>query len=199
MGANIGMSRAGYARIGNVNGYIWCYHFILSNSDHNEEIMKELQNIYPMQMDVHTNSWSGLDGIVRTMRLLVIFMYIIVIIFILIVVGLTTSKLLSSEERDMGIYKAIGLTSKKLRISFAIRFFIISIIGGLIGVILSIFFADKIILSMVRMFGIGEFITKISFTNIMIPVIIITAVFTISAYLLSRKIKKVSLIDLIKE
>lgn len=199
MGANIGMNREGYARIGNVNSYIWCYHFILDNSNHNEEIMKDLQNKYPMQMDVHTNSWSGLDGIVSTMRLLVIFMYVIVIIFILIVVGLTTSKLLSSEKRDMGIYKVIGITSKKLRSSFAIRFFIISIIGGLIGVICSIFFADRIILVLVRNFGIGEFISKISFTNVMIPVIIITIVFSLSAYILSRKIKKVSLIDLIKE
>lgn len=199
MGANIGMSREGYSRIGDVNSYIWCYHFILSNSEHNDEIMKELQRLYPMQMDVHTNSWSGLDGIVSTMRLLVIFMYVIVIIFILIVVWLTTSKLLSSEERDMGIYKAIGFTSNKLRISFAIRFFIISIIGALIGVIFSIFFADKIILSMVKMFGIGEFISRISFANVMIPVLIITAVFTFSAYILSRKIRKVSLIDLIKE
>lgn len=198
MGANIGMNRAGFARIGDVNSYIWCYHFILDNSEHNDEIMTNLQNLYPMQMDVHTNSWSGLDGIVSTMRLLVVFMYVIVIIFILIVVGLTTSKLLSSEKRDMGIYKVIGLTSKKLRRSFAIRFFIISIIGGLIGVICSIFFADRIILSLVRNFGIGEFISRISFTNVMIPVLIITIVFTISAYVLSRKIKKVSLIDLIR-
>lgn len=199
MGANIGMSREGYSRIGDVNSYIWCYHFILDNSNHNEEIMKNLQNKYPMQMDVHTNSWSGLDGIVSTMRLLVVFMYVIVIILILIVVGLTTSKLLSSEKRDMGIYKVIGITSKKLRISFALRFFILSIIGGLIGVICSIFFADRIILELVRNFGIGEFISRISFTNVMIPVVIITMVFTLSAYILSRKIEKVSSIDLIKE
>lgn len=77
-------------------------------------------------------------------------------------------------------------------------FFIISIIGGLIGVICSIFLADRIILSLVRNFGIGEFISRISFTNVMIPVLIITIVFTISAYVLSRKIKKVSLIDLIR-
>lgn len=128
MGANIGMNRDGYARIGNVNNYIWCYHFVLSEHSHNEEIMKTLQEKYPMQMDVHTNSWSGLDGIVSTMDMLIIFMYVIVIIFIIIVVALTTGKLLNFEQRDTGIYKSIGFTSNKLRISFAIRFLLVAII-----------------------------------------------------------------------
>ncbi len=198
MGANIGMTRDGYARIGNVNSYIWCYHFVLSDPSHNEEIMKVLQEKYPMQMDVHTNSWSGLDGIVSTMNMLIIFMYIIVIIFILIVVALTTGKLLNFEQRDMGIYKNIGFTSNKLRVSFAIRFLIVAIIGSLVGIILSSLFGDYIIASMLKLFGIGEFISNISFANTIIPVVIITMIFGIFSYIFSKKIKKVSLIDLIK-
>ena len=33
MGTNIGMSLAGYAKIGDVSGYIWCHHYILENGD----------------------------------------------------------------------------------------------------------------------------------------------------------------------
>lgn len=199
MGANIGMSRSGYERIGNVNAYIWCYHFILDDHTHNDDIMKELQNTYPMQVDVHTNSWSGLDGIVSTMNSLIIFMYIIVIIFILIVVNLVSSKLLNIERHDMGIYKSLGFTSKELRKSIAIRFLVITFVGGMIGLLLSSIFADKIILSMLKMFGIGEFIGGLSFVDTIIPVIILTITFGICAYLTSKKIKKVSLIDLVND
>lgn len=192
------MSRQGFARIGNVNSYIWCYHFILSDHTHNEEIMKVLQNKYPMQMDVHTNSWSGLDGIVETMNMLVIFMYGIVVIFILVTVTLTTNKILSFEEKNMGIYKSIGFTSSKLRISFAIRFFIIALCGGIAGMILSILFADSIIANLVSLFGIGEFISTISLINIITPVLLITILFGIFSYISSRKIKKISIINLVK-
>lgn len=198
MGANIGMSRSGYARIGNVNAYIWCYHFILDNHDSNNELMRELQDKFPMQMDVHTNSWSGLDGIVSTMNMLVIFMYVIVIIFILIVVNLVSGKLLNIEKYDMGIYKSFGFTTLDLRKSFATRFLIISFVGGLIGLLLSSIFADRIILSLLRMFGIGEFITHISFISTIIPVLGITLIFGVSALFSSKKIKKASLIDLVQ-
>lgn len=198
MGANIGMSKDGYAKIGNVNSYIWCYHFILSDHTNNEEIMKILQEKYPMQMDVHTNSWSGLDGIVSTMNLLVIFMYSIVTIFILIVVALTTSRLLNFEQKDLGIYKVLGFTSKKLRKIFALRYIVVTMFGAIIGLILSELLAEKLILQLVKLFGVGEFISNISIINTVLPVLILVLLFGIFSYLLSRKIKKVSLIDLIK-
>ena len=198
MGANIGMSREGFSKIGNVNSYIWCYHFILEDHTHNEEIMKILQDKYSMQMDVHTNSWSGLDGIVETLHLLVIFMYIVVIIFILVTIGLTTSKILNFEKKDMGIYKAIGFTSNKLRWSFAIRFLGVSFIGSMIGMIFSILFADKLIEVMLKTFGIGEFVSLTNIINTILPVITITLLFTLFSYIFSRKIKKINLINLIK-
>lgn len=198
MGANIGMNKEGFARIGNVNSYIWCYHFILSDHTHSEEIMKVLQNKYPMQMDVHTNSWSGLDGIVKTMNMLVIFMYGLIVVFILVTELLTTNKILNFEEKNMGIYKSIGFTSKDLRISFGIRFFIIALCGGVTGMIFSILFADSIIAQLVSIFGIGEFVSTLSLINIITPVFLIALLFGIFSYISSGKIKKISIINLVK-
>lgn len=199
MGANIGMIRDGYAKLANVNSYIWCYHFILSSHDYNEEILKDLQEKYPMQMDVHTNSWSGLNSIVETLHLLVIFMYIITIIFIFVVVKLTTSKLLNFEKNNMGIYKSLGFTSNDLRYNLSLRFLIISLVGVIIGLILGILFADSLITILVSNFGIGSFTSFLTFTGSVVPSVLIVLSFVLFAYITSKKIKKIDIIDLIKE
>lgn len=199
MGGNIAMSREGYAKIGNVNSYIWCNHYILADASVNHEIMTYLQNKYPVDLDIHTNSWSGLDGIVSTMHLLTKFMYAIVVIFISVVIGLTSSKMLLAEQRDMAVFKSIGFTSLSLRLAFAIRFGIVVAVGAVIGIALSCILADPVITILLKLFGISKFESTLGFGNgILIPVIIIV-LFVVFAYIYSSRIKKVDMINLINQ
>lgn len=66
MGANVGMSKEGYERIGNVNDNIWCHHYILQDDSYRDAIMNEMTDRYRLVADIHDNSWSGLDGIVTS-------------------------------------------------------------------------------------------------------------------------------------
>ena len=199
MGGNIGMTKEGYGKIGNVNTYIWCHHYILADASVSNTIMTYLQKEYPFDLAVHTNSWSGLDGIVNTMHLLTIFMYAIVAIFIAVVVGLTSSKMLFAEQRDMAVLKSIGFTSLKLRISFAIRFGIVVAIGAVIGVVLSCILADPVVTILLKLFGISKFESTLGFGNgILIPFIIIV-LFIVFAYIFSNRIKRVAMITLINQ
>lgn len=198
-GGNIGISREGYEKIGNVNSYIWCNHYILADSTMKDKIMTHLQKKYPASLAVHTNSWSGLDGIVNTMHLLTIFMYAIVAIFILVVIALTSSKLLLAEQRDMAVFKSIGFTSLNLRFAFAIRVGIIAVIGATIGITLSSISADSIINLLLKSFGIGKFESTLDFGNgILVPLIIII-LFAAFAYIFSRRIKRVDLTTLMNQ
>lgn len=198
MGANLAMIDEGYRKIGRDNPYIWCYHYILSDHSSNELIMQELQNRYPMDLAVHTNSWSGLDGIVNTMHLLTYAMYGVVIIFILITVILIGSQILRSQQNDMAIYKSIGFYSHELRLSFAISFAVIVFIGALIGMIAGMLICDNIIANLVQLFGIGEFRSNLALSNTLFPVMIITFVFSGFAYISSSKMKYIALTTLIK-
>lgn len=42
MGSNIGMSMEGYSKIGDITGYIWCYHYILENGNMRDFAMRYL-------------------------------------------------------------------------------------------------------------------------------------------------------------
>lgn len=198
MGANIGMNVQGYERIGQTDSYIWCRHYILSNHSMNEIIMQQLQQSYPLDIAVHTNSWSGLDGIVSTMNLVMAGMYGVAGIFILIIIVLTGSKMLNFEQSDMAILKSMGLTSHQLRLSFTLRFTMVVLSGSIAGTLLSIIFADGIISKLVAVFGIGEFHSSLGFMNAILPIVMMTLLFSVFAYISSYKVKKVALTQLIK-
>ena len=198
MGTNIGMSKGGYASIASVSGFIWCYHYIFEDGNARNACMKYLQTHYK-GIDVHTNSWSGLDGIVTVMHLLIAAIYIIAAIFIFVAVWLSASKLLQAETGNMAIYKSLGLSSNKLRLSFALRFLIVVAVGSIVGAALSAIFADMLIAAAFTMFGIGQFSSGFGFLGNILPPLAVIALFFAFAYLSSGKIKRASLVKLISE
>lgn len=198
-GANVGMCRDGYARIADTNGYIWCRHYVFAQGTRNEEIMQELQKRWRVELEVHTNSWSGLDGIVATMRLMMAFMYGVVAIFIAVVITLASARFVRSEQRDMAILKSVGLTSAMLRRAFALRFALVVALGALTGLLLSCACADSIISQIVGLFGIGAFHSGFSLQGYVLPVLAVTLLFTAFAYLGSGKLKRFSLAQIIQE
>ena len=198
MGNNIGMGLEGYSKIGDITGYIWCYHYILENGLVRDYAMAYLQENY-QGIDVHTNSWSGLSGIVFVMHTLIVVIYLVAALFILVSVALTANKLLQSETGKMAIYKSLGMSSDRLRFSFALRFLIVVIIGTGIGICLSVFFADSAIGSIFKMFGIGEFHSGFSVLGTILPMASIPLLFFGFALAFSAKLRRISIVNLISE
>ncbi|MDE5938634.1 MAG: ABC transporter permease [Lachnospiraceae bacterium] len=198
MGANIGMSIGGYARIDDITGYIWCRHYILEDGSVRDYVYDYLEEHY-RGIDVHTNSWSGLDGIVTVMHGLILGLYVVTAVIILITVALVAGKLLQSEKRNMAIYKSLGLHTGTLRISFALRFLIVVSGGALLGFAAAGVLADPLIGAVFKSFGIGEFQAGFSMLGNMVPLVVIPALFALSAWLYSAKLSRVSIVELIAE
>ena len=198
MGSNIGMSMEGYSKIGDITGFIWCYHYILEDGRVRDYAMDYLQKNY-RGIDVHTNSWSGLDGIVAMMHGLIGVIYLVAAFFILISVALSTGKLLTYEAGTMAVYKSIGLSAKKLRRSVAFRFLIVSAIGTVCGLFVSAFVADGAVGMIFKNFGIGQFHSGFSILGNIFPLLILPTLFFIFAWAFSAKLKQVSIINLINE
>ena len=198
MGSNIGMSMEGYSKIGDITGFIWCYHYVLENGAVRDYAMDYLQKNY-RGIDVHTNSWSGLDGIVAMMHGLIGVIYLVAAFFILISVALSTGKLLAYEAGTMAVYKSMGLSAKKLRRSFAFRFLIVSAIGTVCGLLVSAFVADGAVGMIFKNFGIGQFHSGFSILGNILPLLILPTLFFTFAWAFSAKLKQVSIINLINE
>lgn len=198
MGSNIGMTVGGYARVGETSGYIWCYHYVFENGAMRDYAMDFLQNNY-RGIAVHTNSWSGLDGIVALMHGLIGLIYALSAVFILSAVALSTGKLLQAESGTMAIYKSLGLGDGKLRLAFTLRFLLVVLPGALLGLLLSFLCADSLIRTVFSFFGIGSFHAAFSLMGMVLPPLSVLVLFVLFAWLFSARISRVSMIRLISE
>ncbi|RKI39471.1 ABC transporter permease [bacterium D16-51] len=199
MGANIGMSREGYLKIGQDNPHLWCYHYFLADNSVKEEITETLETAYGGDVHVHENSWPGLYGIISAMQVLVVFMYGMVFVFTLIVTVMTGSKILAAETKDLGIYKAIGFTSTKLRFTFAMRFCLTAVAGSVIGIFLAAVCTDSLVSAVMKLAGISNFASHPGLGEMLFPAGVVILLFMGFSYLTAGRIKRVAVTVLMGE
>lgn len=199
MGANIGMSREGYLKIGQDDPHLWCYHYFLANPSVKAEITEALETAYGGDVHVHENSWPGLYGIISAMRALVLFMYGMVFVFTLIVTVMTGSKILAAETKDLGIYKAIGFTSAKLRFTFALRFCLTAAAGSVVGILLAAVCTNPLVSAIMKLAGISNFASHPGAGEILFPAGVVILLFMIFSYLSAGRIKRVAVTVLMRE
>ena len=109
------------------------------------------------------------------------------------------SRTFARERRDIGIYKAIGFTSRQLRVQFALRFMIVSAVGSIFGTLLSLVLTNKMLTTLLRGVGITNLHVEYNASVVLIPAAVICACIFAFSYIVSRKIKKVSTSELITE
>lgn len=199
MGGNFGMNREGYLKIGQNHPNLWCWHYFLADNSQKDVITDALENAYGGDIHVHENTWLGLFGIIAAMQALLLFMYILVIVFILIVTVMTSSKIFWAEQRELGIYKAIGFSAAGLRLTFSLRFAMVSLLAGFGGMALAAVFTDPLAGSMMKLAGISNFSSSPGFLEAVWPVMVVTVLFAGFGWLSAVKIRKVPLVVLTME
>lgn len=199
MGNTIGMNREGYLKIGPDDPKLWCHHYFLADSDQKTAVTDALEAAFGGDVHVHENTWPGLFGILTAMRALLVGMYVFVALFILIVTALTTRKLLFAEQKDLGIYKALGFSTEQLRLSFALRFGLTAFAGALIGLLLAAFLTDPLVSRAMKLAGISNFASHATAADTLLPLLAVTGLFLMMAYLVAGKIRTVGVSVLVGE
>ncbi len=171
----------------------------IEDADKQPQVMEALDAACGGDVYLHENSWPGLYGILSAMELFMYFMYGIVVILISVITALTGSKLLVMEQKDMGVYRSFGFTAMQLRISFALRFGMVSLLGALIGVVCSAFLTDPLVAALLRMFGISNFSSHPGIGDVLLPALVVITAFTVFAWIVAGKIRTGKLIALINE
>ena len=198
MGANVGMCQKGYERIGDTQGHIWCYHYIIEDGSQRDTVMDALMARYRLDADIHNNSWSGLEGIVSVLHMVIYIMYAIVALIICIVVALSGHRVLSAEQKELAVYKSIGLSVSRLRVAFSLRYGLAAAAGTVVGIFLAMFGADSVVAIILRNFGIGGFHSQTGIVETLTPAFIITILAFTFAYMFAGQIKTVSITRLLQ-
>lgn len=147
----------------------------------------ELEKTYGGDVHVHENTWPGLFGIIFAMQGMTVFMYASVIVFILIVTIMTSKKIISAEQHDLGIFKAIGFTDFQLEINFAMRFMLTASTGAVIGIIFAAIITDPIVSSVMKLAGISNFASSPNVTEIIFPALIVVLLFGFFGFISAEK------------
>ena len=121
------------------------------------------------------------------------------VIFTLIVVSMVCKKTFLKERTDIGVYKSLGFISGRLRLQFAVRFFLIAVIGSAVGTVASLVFSQKLIIAMLRLIGVTSLKTSFSVLTFVLPISLICLCFFLFAFIASAKIKKVEVKELVTE
>ena len=103
------------------------------------------------------------------------------------------------EKIDIGIYKALGFTSRNLRLQFAVRFLIVAFFGIIIGTTLSLTLSEKLLSYMLRSMGIVNFVIDYRFITVFLPIAAVAFCYFLFAYMAAGKTKKVEVRSLITE
>lgn len=199
MGANIGMSREGFLRIGAETKEMWCHHYFLEDPEQKQAVIDDLNARYGGDVYIHENTWPGLFSIIAAMRMLLIVMYGGTALFILIVTVMTGHKIFLFEKRNLSIYKALGFTTAQLRSTFAIRYGIVAVMGSIVGILISALLTDTLAGTLMKLYGISNFASSPSLMMVLLPGIIVSMLFACFAYLTSRSITKLEMSELVSE
>jgi len=199
-GVCIGISAEGGLRLGLKWFFSYCGFNIEDTSKLGEikaAIEEKMGSSFKVDIDNGNDSEADLyDTAVLAMKIVI---YSFSLVFALVVVSMVSSKAFSQEKTDIGIFKSQGFTSGKLRLQFAVRFVIVSILGALIGSVMGLLFINKVLSLMLRIIGITSFHANFTTLGVLIPVGVICLCYFVFALFVSRKIKKVGIRQLVTE
>lgn len=195
MGANFGMNLEGYLRLQKGNGETIfmedMYH--LEDGSKAGEIAEKLNTLYGKEI----RAWEGGDGYTGAENMaaavngLSLLVYVLAVIFTLVVIFLVCGKIFAKEQQDYGIYKAMGFTSRQLRLQFALRFVIVSMAGSVLGVAFSVFLMNPCMQFLLSFVGVSQVEIELSFNSVVFPVFMMLAVFFVFSWLLAGRIRRV--------
>lgn len=177
--------------------------FALENPSQAEEIASVLNEKYGDVIYAQKTSFEELMGADDTYTIAVNAMKAIIyafsIIFALVVVRMVCSKCFARERIDIGIFKALGFSSGRLRLQFALRFFAVSLIGSALGMLLSLAFSAKLLCAALSLIGVTQMSTDYTFFTFLIPVLLVGACFFLFAFAVSGKIRRIEIRELVTE
>ncbi|MBQ3919744.1 MAG: FtsX-like permease family protein [Oscillospiraceae bacterium] len=126
-------------------------------------------------------------------------MYAVLLIFAAVIVNMMCKRIFIRERTDIGIFKATGFTADGLRMQFAVRFAVIAVIGSAAGCIAGLLCSRKVISYVLSVVGLSDFTSQNSISIFLMPAVLVSICFFITAYISSHRVKSVNVRELVTE
>lgn len=175
----------------------------LDDESDTEGYIKDMQTKYPNQILSFVDGVKTMEGamqvFVNIASIMAIIIIIITILLIALILFILIKTVIHNNKMNLGILKAVGYTTRQLRLQTSWSLMPVVGIGVMIGAILSYLTMNNVIIILFRVLG----VMKLGFL-IPIPMVIITAIAMmiisfLIAFSLCGRIHKISAYELISE
>lgn len=202
VGMAFAMNKKGKERLRGEEITLYNRFYVLEDKTQLDAIEKMLQEEYGDELEIviyteeNNPITSMYSGIITLIQMII---NVFSLIFVAVAVRMVCTKVFLQERTDIGIYKAIGFTSGKLRMQFAMRFFLVALVGAVLGILLSVLASTQAIGLVMRFVGLSKLVLTFTFESLVVPVLIISVSCMMFAFIASSKIKKVEVRELVVE
>ncbi len=142
---------------------------------------------------------SSDNTILYVITLLVFMLVIFNVVIMILVIQLLLKSVFIKREKEFGIKKAVGFTSRQLRLQLALSLAPIALIASLAGSVIGLFLVNPLISQILSRFGIINCQLKTCLPMILYSTLLPTVLIFALTYIMSRRMKKVSAYGLITE
>lgn len=168
--------------------------FYIDSSD--SEILEECLS------DAHSVLFSGDRALVKMCYIMemiiasvVVVLSICLMLVSFVILKFTITFTIGEEYREIGVMKAIGISDKKIRSIYVVKYFVLAVVGAIVGLNGSIPFGNVLMDSISKNMVLGN---DIGFIINVLGALLVIVVIVSFAYLCTNKVKKASPVDAIK-
>lgn len=131
----------------------------LHDSSQSDQVVKDINEQYKEALSAVTQK-TLLDSVFKeAVSVLILPMSLMGLLFILVtgvIIYITCRIHIRKESKTYGIYKSLGLTSNRIRMSVAQGIVALSIIGGILGICVGVFLLPMLLENILNYYGIVE-------------------------------------------
>ena len=182
--------------------FVKVYFFDIDDGGDVDKILEDVKDKFGERISSTINFEKIMEGSITIFKtisnLMVVAMLSVSGLVILLVLYLLIKTLINNKKKDYGILKAVGFTSRNVVMQNAISFMPPIILSTICSCILSSRFANAYLTLMMRAFGIMKATFEVPVVFVVYMGIGFMLVSFIFAILLSRKIRKIEPVDLLK-
>ncbi len=136
---------------------------------------------------------------VFAVALVVLVLIVLNIITVAIVIRLLLKTVFIKREKEFGIKKAVGFTSRQLRVQLALSLVPVTLIGSVSGAVLSCFTTNRLFDLVFGSYGIRNSDLTVNPLVIPVTILIVTLMVFVISFVMTGKMKKISAYKLISE
>ena len=204
MGERLFMSEEGVKRLGvDPNYQIIRFRVTDPSVENVDSILSDIKALLGDECTT-TGNWydeihSGKGTEISAVALIVMIMVALNVAIILLVVKILLKTVFIKKEKEFGIKKAVGFTSKQLKLQLSISLLPVTILASVIGSLLGFVLVNPLLQVILSGFGMEKVDFLIFPALILLTIAVIGVLVFLMTYVMSGTIKRVSAYELISE